>query len=387
MRARVLRQVHARSLLSTREQKTVVVMGTLRRASEHSPIDRRELSILCHVTLLQLLIASLAQHRAQYTLRLQLDGCRMPLGRIVVLSPRNDLDEPPLLRALRSSAAWEVQVISSTASSLYGASALFIDLADVTAATNIIPLRQVALATPLIGLYRGSVGDCPRSSMHPLISIALDDTIDAEARDCGDLIDRRVALASRKRLRSLTVDCLESMIGPRTRTLIEFGIDRGHEPLSVEQAAQALRVDRRTLALRSRDEGVLAPGFLLGWCRILVVIQLLELTGASVRRAATDLQFSSASALRNMIKRYTGVCPLSMIRMGGLEFNLDLFRRQIRRHPSGEVSPAQAMPAPGFLAAEPFAQCTPSTATLPPDACSGQSEFGFKRNTTRLCPD
>jgi AraC-like DNA-binding protein len=79
--------------------------------------------------------------------------------------------------------------------------------------------------------------------------------------------------------------------------------------LTVERLADECGVHRRTLRNRLRAAGLPAPEQLIGWSRLLVAAALLELPGRSVGTVASQVGFSSETAFRSMLGRYTGFKP------------------------------------------------------------------------------
>jgi AraC-like DNA-binding protein len=50
----------------------------------------------------------------------------------------------------------------------------------------------------------------------------------------------------------------------------------------------------------------------IAWCLILLTTALLASPGVTVERVALELNFPSATSLRNMLKRYTGLRPADL---------------------------------------------------------------------------
>jgi AraC-like DNA-binding protein len=95
----------------------------------------------------------------------------------------------------------------------------------------------------------------------------------------------------------------------RVRPLVAYGLKNSHEHLSVDAAARALGLHRKTLAERCAVAGAPPPQQVLGWCRLLAAAILLEEDGRAVDHVAFELGFASGAAFRNMLKRYTGLNP------------------------------------------------------------------------------
>jgi transcriptional regulator GlxA family with amidase domain len=100
---------------------------------------------------------------------------------------------------------------------------------------------------------------------------------------------------------------LDPVLPPQSRPLFEYLLENGDEPLTIEQAAAAVGVARRTLEKRLARLGYPAPETLIGWCRLLLAAHMLEEQGRTFDDVALELTFPSGMALRSMLKRYTGV--------------------------------------------------------------------------------
>lgn len=93
---------------------------------------------------------------------------------------------------------------------------------------------------------------------------------------------------------------------------------------TVESLSDRIGMHRQTAAVWCRKARILRPEELLMWCRLLLVAAILERTNHSVSALATDLDFPSVIALRNQLKRYTGLTALE-IRAAGFDAVLRRF--------------------------------------------------------------
>jgi AraC-like DNA-binding protein len=114
---------------------------------------------------------------------------------------------------------------------------------------------------------------------------------------------------------------------------------------TVEALAVRIGVHRQTAAVWCRKEKFLRPEELLIWARLLLVAALLEDTEIPVGTVAVDLEFPSVVALRNQLKRYTGMTALE-IRQAGLDAVLSAFDHEVDR---ARGSPREAAPAQAGL--------------------------------------
>jgi AraC-like DNA-binding protein len=103
------------------------------------------------------------------------------------------------------------------------------------------------------------------------------------------------------------LDQLEPDLPPQARPIMAYLLEKGDTPLSIEEAAAAVGIARRTLEKRLAGLGYPPPETLIGWCRLLVAAHLLEDQGRTFDEVALELDFPSGMALRSMLKRYTGV--------------------------------------------------------------------------------
>jgi AraC-like DNA-binding protein len=115
-----------------------------------------------------------------------------------------------------------------------------------------------------------------------------------------------VSAGHRAKARML-VEQLNPIVAAKARALIEYVLEHGDAPLSIEQAASACGIARRTLEKRLAALGYPSPETLIGWCRLLLAAHLLEDQAKTFDEVALQLSFPSGMALRSMLKRYIGI--------------------------------------------------------------------------------
>jgi len=98
---------------------------------------------------------------------------------------------------------------------------------------------------------------------------------------------------------------------------------------TVRSLARAIGLHRKTLATHLASLGFPPPSTVICWCRVLVVAHMLSTTRRSVTDVAYQLDYSSGSALRNMLKRYAQLRPTDVRRPGGFELVARKFRDAI----------------------------------------------------------
>ncbi|HVE77752.1 MAG TPA: helix-turn-helix domain-containing protein [Gemmatimonadaceae bacterium] len=99
---------------------------------------------------------------------------------------------------------------------------------------------------------------------------------------------------------------------------------------------------RRTFLNRLVDAGCPPPSEIIGWARLLVAAHFIEDPMRRVDRVAVDLDFPSGSALRNMLKRYTGLQPREVREKGGMRCVLEAFRSRFGQGAQAPMAPLQA---------------------------------------------
>ena len=135
---------------------------------------------------------------------------------------------------------------------------------------------------------------------------------------------------------------LRDRVPPDLRSVVAYCLEHAAEPLTVSRVAAALGVHRKTLVFRLAKAHFPPPSALIGWCRILTAARLLEDEGRTVERVAMELDFPSGAALRNMLRRYTGLRPAELRERGGLRYALTLFERALSRTRDREPAPGLA---------------------------------------------
>jgi AraC-like DNA-binding protein len=88
---------------------------------------------------------------------------------------------------------------------------------------------------------------------------------------------------------------------------------------AVDDLVVASRLHRKTLYNQCRRAGLTGPAELIAWCRLALAAFILHATAKTIEAVADELEFASPTALRNMIKRYTGLRASEVRTAGGLE--------------------------------------------------------------------
>jgi AraC-like DNA-binding protein len=120
--------------------------------------------------------------------------------------------------------------------------------------------------------------------------------------------------------------------------IVDYCITHAQQRISVSQVAAALSLSRRTLSYRLATGRLLSAHSLIVWCRLLTAARLLQDSGRTVEAVALSLQFGSAAAFRNMLRRKAGLTPADLRACGGQDFLLRAFTRLLAdRERSGDI--------------------------------------------------
>jgi AraC-like DNA-binding protein len=111
--------------------------------------------------------------------------------------------------------------------------------------------------------------------------------------------------------------------------LFDFLAHAAVQPITVEEASKGVRVPRRTLGDQLKRAGLPPMERLIGWMRLLHAAWKMDGHGRTVDSVANELQFKSGSALRHMVKRYTGRTPSEIWSLGGFAYLLGQFERAL----------------------------------------------------------
>lgn len=123
-----------------------------------------------------------------------------------------------------------------------------------------------------------------------------------------------------------TITRLGVLSGPANRALTHCLRSTRTGPISVQQLADKLQVDRKTVSRWLRQAALPRPEQLISWCRVYWVAQLLDGDRCSVAEVARTLRFSSESDLRRMVARHARCTP-SRLRDNGADAVIATFTR------------------------------------------------------------
>ncbi|MFN2566702.1 MAG: helix-turn-helix domain-containing protein [Gemmatimonadaceae bacterium] len=191
-------------------------------------------------------------------------------------------------------------------------------------------VRQLAAAQPrlpIIGYCRAGyehsrdIIELGVAGAHELLFHGIDDSGVALR---GILTSAGQACAAAQVLQAIADDVPAALL-----PLFEFCLAYPERATSVQAVAHVLGVHRKTLVNYCAQASLPPPGAVIAWCRLLLVGHFLETPGRTVEGIALRVEFASATALRNMLRRYTGLRPQQVRERGGLRCIVDAFRRSL----------------------------------------------------------
>lgn len=147
--------------------------------------------------------------------------------------------------------------------------------------------------------------------------------------DVAVTVRAAVDAAARRATAGAVLRALHATIPGAVRPIVELAVSRASAPVTVEDLASALGVHRKTVACRLRAARYPEPRILIGWCRLFHAVGTLSATRQPAERVAGDLGFPSATAMRNLLRRYTGLRPADVRAGGGLDLVVHHFRAAI----------------------------------------------------------
>ena len=158
-----------------------------------------------------------------------------------------------------------------------------------------------------------------RAGVHELVFRGIDDTTST--------FQQTLARASQSSAAREGLNALRQVVAAESLWIVEACVQYAWPELNSRELAQALGMNVKTLVKHCRAGGLPSPGALLNWVRLMVVAYLLEAEGRALEHVAAAFGLESASPLRNLMKRYTGMRALEVRTNGGLRVIIEAFRR------------------------------------------------------------
>ncbi len=133
--------------------------------------------------------------------------------------------------------------------------------------------------------------------------------------------------------------CLPSTL----HALLRYAIGRRADAPSVDDAARALGVDRKTLFNWLRPCGQVGPREFINWIRLSIAVGMLEDPRRTAEQVALELGFASGAAFRNMLQRYAAASCSDMRGADGLPMMLAQFKSRLTTVAGMELQTAKSL--------------------------------------------
>jgi AraC-like DNA-binding protein len=212
-----------------------------------------------------------------------------------------------------------------------------VDLVVLGTATGDVGLadvvRRIRRERPLVPVvvYLGSSAD--QSSTIPKITGAgVHEIIVPGYNDERMLLKAAILTARRFCAAGWVLGKLAACIPARLLGLAEATIADPVRVDSVPALATSVGVHRKTLYNWCRMTRFFGPADLVLWCRLALVAHYLGATTCSIDVIARDLGYPSDTALRNTLKRRTGLTATELRERGGLDAFLEILNARVREH-------------------------------------------------------
>ncbi|MFL5616128.1 MAG: helix-turn-helix domain-containing protein [Gemmatimonadaceae bacterium] len=200
------------------------------------------------------------------------------------------------------------------------------DLHRTPVAPTIARLRAEYPGVALIGLcqpahkYSTEIVALVHAGVHELVFRGVDDTKEA--------LRQTLARASQTSAAREVLNALRPHLTTDAVVIVETTLQYAWADFTSRSLAQVLGMNVKTLVKQCRGCGLPTPGALLNWIRLMVVAYLLDAEGRALEHVASAFGLESASPLRNLMKRYTGLRSLEVRAGGGVKVVIDAFLRE-----------------------------------------------------------
>lgn len=209
-----------------------------------------------------------------------------------------------------------------------------VEMTDSTGASAHGFARSLADRYPGIGVvvYRRMVADS-EADVCQLGAAGVHDILLDGLTDEGYIARTIVLDACRRGAADLVMQELKKVLPERLWPFADAAV-RNPSKGSVALISQHLNVHRQTPNTWCKKERYLRPEELLVWCRMLLVAAMLELTSRTLDSIAIELDYASATSLRNQLKNYTGMTA-TQIRATGLGTVINVFLGRVAQRRAG----------------------------------------------------
>jgi len=223
------------------------------------------------------------------------------------------------------------------------------DMAGEPAGTVLHAIAAALPRIPLLG-YCGA-GAREASSLRELARAGVHELVFRDVDDQPALLRRRIGSGEEACAAAAVLARVQPVLAATLWPIAQHVLQYPRVEHSVVHVAAALGVQRRTLVNWTERAHAPPPRALIVWCRLLLAVEMLQSPGRTIERVANALEFASASALRNLCRRYLGATPTELRKEATLRRAYDAFERALEgtdRTPSIEDVSRSDSSTPGL---------------------------------------
>jgi AraC-like DNA-binding protein len=255
-----------------------------------------------------------------------------PLPLLVVLAP-HDTTRAKILHAMRETAELMFCATAAEAEQLVAGRRPSALLATNTDDADGEPARDVAarfhLEYPDLPIILLHAPESARARARKTIAPGIGRAAHID-RDLGRHVVAHIRRSAHRARRRVIGEALAKDLPVSAQDVVRRAIDQGDAPQSVLQLAGAIGVPRKTMDRRLSKAIPLTARQLIAWGRLLAAAMQLEESTDPVDCISNELEFSSPSALRNLLQRYAAVTPTELRQRGGSAYLLERLSEALR---------------------------------------------------------
>jgi AraC-like DNA-binding protein len=208
--------------------------------------------------------------------------------------------------------------------------AVILEMRDADAHSTCDLVRQISLSDmspPVLAYCRaggersGDIRDFVLAGVQELIFDGID--------DAGVALRSVLDAARRAQIGERAATALMTTLPPILGAFVRY-VTAHPDTQRVADVADALGYHRKTLVNHCAQAVAPPPQELLAWCRLCVAAELLRTTPRTIESIAFQLDFPSDTALRNMMKRYTGLRASDVRTRGGMRCVMSALAMDLR---------------------------------------------------------
>lgn len=193
-------------------------------------------------------------------------------------------------------------------------------------------IREIAAERPNTAIIvYCRAGSQYSSDIRALTSAGAHQFVFAGIDDAGSAFTAVLQSARRHCAADSVMRQLAPIVPASLHPIVEAALADPAELTTIAQLANERGVHRKTLFNWCERARFLTPGELLTWCRLALVGHYLDTTGCTLETIAIEMSFASDTALRNAIKRYTGMRATDLRLKGGVACIAGAMRRRVEQ--------------------------------------------------------